>query len=184
MDYISYPQIEDLLRKLPTLKALLNNLYIEFNKTLMLHDSNQESFTESEILYTCYIGNHIYSDMPHAMPTPGDKMINAIMKKDKMIEEGPGEGYKQILKYLMESINIVGEVVEKTTAALTCVTDIERTVIELRYFQDQQWKEVSEGAKVESPSKAGQIRKEALEKMLKVLRITWEQYDFCMDKMK
>ena len=174
MNYIGYVQLEELLKHYLQLKALLKNLQFELEK--LWQDGKNDSLSEEDIMYSLFIGNRVLNDMPHAAPSPGEKLTGIIQAKDRIIEH-------EVIKEYILVINTIGEVVEKTTAALKGVGKKEYQVIEARYFEGKRFKEVADDANCDSPGQAGQIRKEALDKMLKVLRITRESYDFCMGKV-
>lgn len=114
--------------------------------------------------------------MPRSAPNPGDKMTNVIVAKDRIMQvEYPNE--------LVQAKYIVGEVVSKIAGALTCLNPEELQVIELYNFQNADWK-IVEDTMCKERKRLGQIRKEAIEKMLPILRITPEQYDFCIGRVR
>lgn len=175
MTYIVYPQIEELLKSYPKLKAYLKNLQIELER--LYHEGANDNIKPDDILYSLAIGNRIMTDMPHAMPSPGDKMTNIIFSKDRIINDE--------MKNLMQKINTIGEVVEKTASALNCLTTQERQIIELRYFENMPWKDVLRKAENCLEVLQGKrIRRSAIEKMQPLLRVTPEQFKFCIERVK
>lgn len=174
--YIDSKQLSNLLNKFLHLKALLRNIQLEFESLVVKTDKpNPEgAITEEEILYTMAVGNRVLTDMPHSQPEPGDKMTNIIIRKDKIMQALPHE--------LMQIIQTLGEVVEKITVALNGLPDKERTIIEMRDIQHGDWKEITEKLALGS-DRLGQIRKEALEDMTKTARVSFEQYDFCVERL-
>lgn len=175
MTYITYPQAEELLKFYPKLKSYLKNLQIELEK--LYHEGKNDNVSVDDILYSLAIGNRVMSDMPHAMPSPGDKMTNIIIAKDRINNEE--------IKKLIQTINTIGEVVEKLASALNCLTTQERQIIELRYFEVMPWKEILKTSEVYiEERRAKEIRRAAIEKMLPLLRITPEQLEFCLERVK
>ncbi len=176
MSYIGYSQTEILLKKYPLLKSLLANLQIELRK--FWETGQSDTLNEEDIMYSLSIGNKVLSDMPHAgSRAPGDKELGIILTKDRIIEEG--------LRDLVTAINTIGEVVEKIDNAMSGLNPQERQIIELRHFTDLPWKAILReiGYLIEE-RQAKRIRREAIEKMVKVLRITPEQFDFCMGEIQ
>lgn len=175
MTYITYPQAEVLLKAYPKLKSYLKNLQIELER--LYHEGQNGSIDPDDILYSLAIGNRIMSDMPHAMPSPGDKMTNIVFAKDHIITDE--------IKGLMQAINTMGEVVEKTTSALTCLTAQERQIITLKYFEDMPWKDIlRETDNCIGILQGKRIRRAAVEKILPLLRIKPEQLEFCIERMR
>jgi len=173
--YIKYPQAEELLKSYPKLKSYLKNLQIELER--LYHEGKNDNIDPDDILYSLAIGNRIMSDMPHAMPSPGDKMTNVIRAKDRIISEE--------IRKLMQNILTIGEVVEKTTSALTCLTTQERRIIELKYFEDMPWKDIlRETDNCIGILQGKRIRRAAVEKILPLLRIKPEQLEFCIERMR
>ncbi len=173
--YIKYPQAEELLKSYPKLKSYLKNLQIELER--LYHEGKNDNIDPDDILYSLAIGNRIMSDMPHAMPSPGDKMTNVIRAKDRIISEE--------IRKLMQNILTIGEVVEKTTSALTCLTTQERRIIELKYFEDMPWKDIlRETDNCIGILQGKRIRRSAVEKILPLLRIKPEQLEFCIERMR
>lgn len=173
--YIKYPQAEELLKSYRKLKSYLKILQIELER--LYYEGKNEDINPDDILYSLAIGNRVMSDMPHAMPSPGDKMTNVIRAKDRIISEE--------IRKLMQNILTIGEVVEKTTSALTCLTTQERRIIELKYFEDMPWKDIlRETDNCIGILQGKRIRRSAVEKILPLLRIKPEQLEFCIERMR
>jgi hypothetical protein len=173
--YIKYPQAEELLKSYRKLKSYLKILQIELER--LYYEGKNDDINPDDILYSLAIGNRVMTDMPHAMPSPGDKMTNIILAKDRINNEE--------IRNLIQIILTIGEVVEKTTSALTCLTTQERRIIELKYFEDMPWKDVLKGMETYVEDRQGRrIKREAIEKMLPLLRITPEQLEFCIERMR
>ena len=175
MTYITYPQAEELLKSYRKLKSYLKILQIELER--LYYEGKNDDINPDDILYSLAIGNRVMTDMPHAMPSPGDKMTNIILAKDRINNEE--------IRNLIQIILTIGEVVEKTTSALTCLTTQERQIIEFRYFEDMPWKENIKTTKIYIEERhARQIRRESIEKILPLLRVTPEQFEFCMERVR
>ena len=191
MTCINYPQTESLLKNYAKLRALLGLLKIEYEKTILLLNSDDDNpFTEEEIMYTRFVGNHVLSEMPFSgHQSPSNKVINTIIAKDKMLEENPNAGLYRILKDLMKSINTVGEVTEKLEIARKGLTSQEQSIIEMFYYQGRRWKEILQtGSFYVNERQAREVRSNGINTMVRLLDsqgpITDEQYQFCMSKLQ
>jgi len=175
LTYITYPQTEELLKCYPKLKSYLKNLQLELER--LFREGKNDDIDPDEIMYSLSIGNRVVNDMPHAMPTPGDKMTNIVITKDRIIEEE--------MRNRMTDINTIGEVVEKISNTLECLTTQEKQIIEFKYFESMVWKDILKTTKAfVEERQAKQQRRVAIEKMLPLLRITTEQFEFCIRKVK
>lgn len=175
MTYLTYPQVEELLKCYPKLKTLLKNLQVELEG--LYHDKAGEGLDPDDILYSLMIGNRVMSDMPFMPPSPGEKMTNIVYAKDKIINKE--------MKYLIQTINTIGEVVEKVANTLSCLTELEREIIDMRYFQELPWKAiVGHGSIYLEDTQVRLTRRVAVEKICPLLRVTKAQLDFCLNKVK
>ena len=174
MDYIKYIQVEELLRKYPQLKSLLQNLQLELEQ--FVRTGVTDTISEDDILYSLSIGNRVLSDMPQIFPLPGEKMTNIIEAKDRIMEN-------RVIKDLIKDINVMGEVVEKVANALKSLPSEKYAIITQFYCEKKTWKQLADDIKLEDkPLKAR--RREAIYQIASVLRVTREQYEFCMDYVK
>jgi len=174
MDYINYLQVEELLRKYPQLKSLLQNLQLELEK--FCRTGITDTLSEEDILYSLAIGNRILSDMPQIFPLPGEKMTNIIEVKDRIIQN-------EVIKDLIKIINTIGEVVEKVANALKYLPVDSQSVVFQFYCERKTWKQLIDKLNEEqNPLK--KRRKEAIYQIVSVLRVTKEQYEFCMNYVK
>jgi hypothetical protein len=174
MTYIGYPQIEELLRKYAMLKALLSNLQVELSS---IYASGRDWVgTQDDYLYTMSVGNKVLSDMPAVFPNPGDKATNIIAT------DGLGEEYHALMNEIMKEINTVWSVIERVDGALKGLAERERQIVTDFYREGQTWKEIC-ATMMLPESFVKEIRKKAIEKMVKLSRITAEEYDFCVGKV-
>lgn len=171
--YIGYKEVDKLLPKYPALKALLLSYQIDLEQ--IYYGEPAPGLQEEEVLYALYFAREL-TDMPRSAPNPGDKMTNIITAKDKIMQDEYPKG-------LVEAIKIIGPVVKKIAIALASLPPEERMIIELRHFEGKSWLDIEEIVHL-TPTRLGQIRKEAVEKMLPVLRITPEQYKFCAERTR
>ena len=192
MTNIGYTQVVDLLKKYTTLKASWKAWYLEYIKEVVRLNANPEEglFSEEEILYTQFIGNHILSDMPHGAPNPGDKILNVILAKDKIMEESIEEKISLTLRALKKPLDVVGNVIVRIDFAMERLSAQERDIIEKFYFQDMTWKTVLASKEYCVDVRGAQmVRKEAVIKIVKQLQdpkalVTMEDFEFCMRELE
>jgi len=174
MSYIGYTQVEDLLRKYYLLKALLYNLQIELRK--IWKTGNNDTISEEDILYSLAIGNKVLSDMPHAgSRASGDKELGIILTKDRIIGED--------IREMFNAVDTIGEVVEKTTSALKGIPAEQSQILTEFYCQRKTWKDIATTMNMERDT-LKERRRESIDTILKVLRITPEQWEFCLRKLE
>lgn len=169
MYYIGYKELDRLLYKFPQIEASVQNLRIELNK---LNTDGMDKELQNDILYSLYIGNHELSDMPHGSSSPGDKLLRAILAKDRIIKEF-------YPRDLADMAIIMADAVYKIEIVLKCLTAQEIQIIELKYFCGKEWREI-EPIVFLAPDRLGQIKRYAVEKMANALHMEPEQYEFCM----
>lgn len=174
MNYIGYKELDKLLYKLPQLRAKVQNLRIELAK---LQTEGMEQELQDDILYSLYIGNRELTDMPHgSSPNPVDKLLRAIQRKDRIAEE-------LYPRDLVDMCIVLADAVNKIEIALQCLEDREKFIIELKFFHGKEFKEISEIVLL-NPSKCGDAKKIALEKIAGVLHMEAEQYSYCMEQVR
>ena len=176
MSYITYLQTEDLLRKHPMLKALLANLQVELSTVYAA--GIDWAGSEEEILYSLSIGNRVLTDMPFVnSPTPGNKETGIIAVDTRERE------YRRTIKDIMAEINIIGPAVEQITYALKCLTIDEQELLQDSYWQNKTLKQLRAKCCL-GTTQVKENRRKAIYKLVKVLRITQEQYQFCVEMLK
>ena len=190
MTYITYPQTETLLKNYRQLKASLKTWKLKFEKDL-LKTNEDGTFTSDEILYTRFVGNHLLSDMPFGgHGNSGDKVLNTILIKDKIMEETPDEKVQITMRPLAKSIIAVAEILTRLEIARESLPDQEQAIIEMFYYRGLTWKElIGSGNFCVELAQIKNIRRDAIEKMTIKLQdphdpITQEQFEFCMEQLE
>ena len=179
MQYITYLETEELLRKLPMLRTLLANLQLNY-KTI--YEAGPEwCGTEYDVFYTKIVGNHEISDMPfggHA--NPGDKLNN-------IVAEGPNRDYERALKELMSSINLVALVIDRLDYAMDVgkrnINQEEKDLIEDRFFSRMYSKELQVKCGLSRQQVWRKIR-EITERMASLIQISMAQYEGCLKMLE
>lgn len=175
MPYIKYPQVEELLKSYPLLKALLANLQREY-RTVYEADVDWLG-AEFEVMYSKIVGNHVLTDIPFGgHKSPGDKETG-------IISDAPGKEHKSAMRDIMADINLVWNVVDQMDNAFKCLTDDEQELIRDFYWQKRTIKQLRDKFHIGN-SQVRRNKREAIEKMVKVLRITFGQYEFCKKQIE
>lgn len=173
IEYISYIQTENLLKAWPTIQGIKESLDRELN----LYKYTDKMGSPEDYIYTKIIGNKELSDMPHSgrlSDTTGDTAVNIekMWDKDmagireKLIEE----------KYCIELID------DKLSIAFKRLSPIQQQILKLFYMENKTWAEVL--AQINdyiTKDQAQRRRKDAIEKMQSISKITVEMYEYVMD---
>ena len=173
MPYIGYSDVEALLRDYRSLKSLLYNHQIELQR--IWRDPQNSDINENDILYSLTIGNKVLSDMPHITRSPGDKEISIIDRKDKMIQ---GE-----IRDKIQTINTIGEVIEKLESAMRSLSLEKQAIITDFYFEGWTWGEIA-GKMASERDALRDRRKDAIRQIVSIIRVTKEQFAFCVNKLE
>lgn len=187
-NFINYAQIEALLKALPTLKTLLSSLQIELKSLYRMSKTGAANqITDEEILEAIALGSYELTDMPRSASSPGDKVNNIIIAKDKImaeIEEGKDD-LAYLKKQLVNDIHVIYEITEKMDIAISNLTPNQQYILHWVYKEGtsrKTWKDI-----VQDLNSHRQMvqddRRAAIEKMEKVLRITVESYTYVMGKI-
>jgi hypothetical protein len=178
LDYISPPELKILLKKYPTLKAILGNLQIEL-QTVILRGKKGLLGSKSEILYALSLGNRVLSDMPRAEPSPGGKTTNIIANYKKIVDEE----YANLIHELLFEINEIGGIVEKIMVGLQHLTEEQLTCINDFYFLGRTWQQVADTLRTSRENVVIKIHPQSIDQLLEAIRITKEECNYCMEQL-
>lgn len=179
MTYIGYPQTEELLQKRTKLRTFLSGSVIELRTKYV--QGSEFMGSKEEILYALAVCNHVLSDMPFGgHQNPGDKVVGILASYEQNI----AEEYVATMKEIVNEITIVGAVVDTLQKALYELSQEEQDLLRTKYQEKKTWKEIANSLDI-TEGNAKRKRAQAIESMLAgKLKITLEQYQFCMDKIK
>lgn len=177
--YIHEPErLKDLLRMYPQLKALLLNTQEELKRII----AEGENFIGGDalILEALELGNRELSDMPFSpsKPAPGRKETEIIVtykdRKYSMVHDTQQELAQEIIK--------LREVVRKIEHAYACLSRDQKIIIEKKYCEALEWEEVASKIHL-TKRKAQNLHGVALQRMIPVLRITRQSYEWCCKRL-
>jgi hypothetical protein len=178
LDNISPPELKVLLAKYPMLRSLLGNLQIEL-QTVCTRGKEGMLGNKADILYALSLGNRVLTDMPGCAPSPGAKDTNIIANYKKIVDTE----YGNLIRELILEIANIGDVVEKIAMGLICLTEEQLICVTEFYFRKRTWQQVGDKMRLTSGS-AKWIGKEAVVSLHPVIRISKEQFGYCMKQLK
>jgi len=177
LSYTRYHEVETLFIKWPLLKAIRESSLIELEAV----GAKESIGTENEFIYTLTVGNKAMNDMPYAtannVSNPTEKVAssyakiiqNHISNTDKEIKE-------EILKLWL--------IDEKLRIAFNALTRLQQQILKLYYWEKNTWTETVEKLKKDnyycSKSQAQSLRKQGIEKMNKISKISLKMYNEIM----
>lgn len=174
-EYISYIQTENLLRAWPTIQGIKESLDRELN----LYKYTNKMGNRDDYIYTKVIGNKELSDMPSSgrLPdTTGDTAINI----EKMWDKDMADMREKLIeeKYCIELVD------DKLNIAFRRLSVMQQEILRLFYMEDKTWAEVLDLLKkydYMSKRQAQNRRREAIERVQSISKITVEMYEYVMD---
>jgi len=173
-EYISYIQTEELFKKWPTLQGIRESL----ERELELYECTSKTGITDDDIYTKIIGNKVLSDSPHSgklSDTTGDTALNAEQMWDKDM--------KETKKHLLEEKLYIELVNDKLDIAFKRLSPTQQKILKLFYIENRTWAEVLEQLKRDnymSKDQAKRRRREAIEKIQSISKITVDMYDYVM----
>jgi hypothetical protein len=178
LDNISPPELKTLLAKYPMLKSLLGNLQIEL-QTVCTRGKEGMLGNKADILYALSLGNRVMTDMPGCAPSPGAKDTNIIANYKKIVDAE----YGNLIRELILEITNIGDVVEKITVGLKCLTEEQLTCVTEFYFRKRTWQQICDKLRM-SKRNVKYLNEEGINELHPVVRISKEQYKYCMEQLK
>lgn len=174
-EYISYIQTEELLRAWPTIQGVKESL----NRELSLYKYTDKLGSRDDYIYTKVIGNKELSDMPYSgrlSDTTGDTAVN--------IEKMWDKDMAGIKEKLMEEKYCIELVDDKLNIAFRRLPQIQQQILRLFYIENKTWAEVLDLLKkydYMSKRQAQNRRREAIERIQSISKITVEMYEYVMN---
>lgn len=173
MNYIRYQEAEKLFQMWPLLEAIRGSSLLELEAA----GAKESIGTDEDYIYNLAIGNKVMSDMPFATTNeishPTENIAcnyPKIMKND----------LRSIRKEIKEEILQLWLVDEKLKLAYKTLSPIQQHILKLYYWDKKTWSETLEDIKKEklfcSKSQAQKHRKDGIEKIAMVSKITMEMY--------
>ncbi len=174
-EYISYIQTENLFTLWPTIQGIRESL----EREIALYAWADLSGDEKEYIYTKIIGNKELSDMPHSGKLPDTTGDTAIDYK-KYIRKDMLDTKEKILeeKLYIELVD------DKLNIAFRRLSSMQQQILKLFYHENKTWAEVLRQLKKDyymSKHQAQTQRREGLEKIQSISKITVEMYEYVIN---
>ena len=176
MELIRYLQAEELLKTHTVFKALLESLKIELQSSL-----NKENFeSDNDTISTMSLGSKGYDLVPpqKLSSLTSDKTGNiACTYTNRRIKD-----QESIIEEIKNDIMQIEEVLLKLDIGIKSLNSRRQEVVKKFYIENLTWKEVCKSMNLEKRYLQNERRK-GIECLIKVSRITVEQYQSAMNKI-
>lgn len=177
MDYIRYHETETLFIKWPLLKAIRESSLLELKAV----GAKESIGTDEEYIYSLIVGNKVMNDMPFAttndISNPTEKIA---INYTKIIQNNISNTEKEIKEELLQLWLIDG----KLDIGYKSLSPLKQKILELYYWDKHTWDETIQALKKDnnycSKSQVQKYRKEAIEKIKRISKITIEMYNDIM----
>jgi len=81
----------------------------------------------------------------------------------------------EAIQEILADLRVVDLVLDKITCGLSCLPETQQKIIEAKYFKNYTWGLTSDAARL-SEGQCKLLKRQAIERMLKVTRIKWSDY--------
>lgn len=168
--YIRYQEAERLLQIYPDLKVMGENIRRQI-KGISEEGDNKDDSIESLALH------HTSLDeiLGYSAGAISDKTCKTAIEYQKVLND---ESIKA-LQELMGELTLLENVIDKVDIAMTILSETQKNIITARYWEKLTWSEIA-GKLIMTESTCKQRRKEALERLCKVVRITIDEFEAVM----
>ncbi|HZX21316.1 MAG TPA: hypothetical protein VFF25_02880 [Clostridia bacterium] len=173
MQYITYQNMDALLKSYSVIKGALQTIQMELN--------HASGITENDVIESMALKHIGPSDtITHSPGTITDKTANTAIGYENKLENENKALINELTKELM-SLKLI---TDKLEIGLNSLSETQKSIIDARYFQKLDWYAVIDKLAVDkmflSKYQAQNIRRQAIEKLMQVTRITVTQYETVM----
>jgi hypothetical protein len=172
MEYVGYCEMEALLKSYKDMQGVIMSLKKELE-----HAAEEEVDTDDAILSMALPHSTPDNIISHTTGNITDKTANIAISYQKKLEDER----KALIDELTQELTLLQLISDKMEIALNSLSETQKTIIEEKYFKGLDWYTVlDELAKAKtyiSKHQAQNIRREAIERLVRVARITKAQYD-------
>lgn len=173
MEYITYQNMETLLGFRDVIKGAFQAMQTELN--------HATGITEEDIIESMALKHTVPSDtLTHSPGTVSDKTANTAIGYRKRLENENIALITELTKELM-SLKLI---IDKLEIGLNSLSETQKSIIDARYFQKLDWYTALDKLAADkmfiSKYQAQNLRREAIEKLMQITRITVAQYETIM----
>jgi len=177
--YVTDPvKIKLLLSKCPALETMLANLIIELQ--VIYKQGTGYICSSDEIMEAMANGAKPLSDMPFSHSSAGEKLTDIVTSYQKILDAEYGE----LLKLIRDDIFMLDSVVGKVDNAIKRLPPEQKQILQLKYWQKRSWKQIADTMRI-SKRQVEELHKTVVsDQLCKVLQISYDAYDYVMEKVK
>lgn len=172
MEYIGYQEMETLLKSYQDIQGVIMTLKKELE-----HAAGEEVDTDDAILSMALKHSAPDNIISHTTGNITDKTANIAISYQKKLEDER----KALIDELTQELTLLQLISDKMEIALSSLSETQRNIIEAKYFLHLDWYTVldklAETKTYLSKYQAQTIRREAIERVTRIARITKIQYN-------
>ena len=179
MQYIRYHEMEALLKSYKDMQGVIMSLKKELE-----HAAEEEVDTDDAIL-SMALRHSTPDDIPsHPTGSTTDKTAAIAITYQKQLKAE----HKALIDEIAGELTLLQLISDKMEIALSSLSETQKNIIESKYFQKLDWyttlDKLAEAKIYISKHQAQNIRREAIERLVRVARITKAQYDQTIKLLK
>lgn len=174
VEYIGYHETEELLKSYQDIRGMILSLKRELGQALEGIDKND---IDDAILSMALKHSAPDNIISHTTGNITDKTANIAISYQKKLEDER----KALIDELTQELTLLQLISDKMEIALSSLSETQRNIIEAKYFLHLDWYTVldklAETKTYLSKYQAQTIRREAIERLMRITRITKIQYN-------
>ncbi|MDK2878138.1 MAG: hypothetical protein PWR06_854 [Thermoanaerobacteraceae bacterium] len=177
MQYIRYHEMEALLKAYKDMQGVIMSLKRELGEAMEGVDKNDID----DAILSMALQHSTPDDIPgHSTGSITDKTANIAISYQKRLEDE----HKALIDELTKELILLKLISDKLEIGLSSLSETQKNIIEAKYFQKLDWYAVvdklAEANIFLSKYQAQNIRREAIERLIRITRITIGQYEQVM----
>lgn len=178
VEYISYIQTENLFKSWQTLMAIKESLGAELQA---LRDKDNQDDID-DYIYTQVIGNKVLTDIP-----PSGKISDTTGSISSSYQQVINRDHFNTLEQIKKEKLSIELVDDKLSIAFRRLSPMQQQLLKLFYWENKVWAEVLKELKKDkhfmSKRQAQICRRDSIEKLQSISKITVERYSYVMKLM-
>jgi len=171
--YIKQKQVEGLLKSYSLLTAILNSLHVELQAAYVTEPDSDEG----EVIYALVVGNRRLDGMPKPPYVMSDKTCNVAF----IYKQVSAHTTNAIIKRLSRDILQISTVLEKLDIAIDSLNKEQRKAIDKYYLNKEP---VVRSGNLNDERRMKRERRNALDIIAKVMRLSMDRYFEVMEKLR
>lgn len=166
-DYIRYQEAERLLSLYPDMKVLTENIRRQIKCISAGGDNRDDDIAGLALRHASF------DEIPgHSAGSISDKTCRIAVEYQKVLENESAGALQELRAELISIENVI----DKINIGMTVLSEVQRDIIQARYWEGLTWSEIA-GKLIMAESSCKQRRREALERLCKVVRISMDEFE-------